>query len=148
MKEKDYENLRGFFIEEIKVGQEAVISKTITESDIVLFAAVTGDNNPVHTSDSFAKKTIFKKRIGHGFLSASLISAVIGTKLPGPGSIYINQSLSFLAPVYIGETITVRVVVKSKNEEKKRVFLETYCEKDGKKVVSGEAEIMVNSKKK
>ena len=93
MKYEEYEKLRGLYIEEIEIGQEAIISKTITESDIILFSAVTGDNNPVHTSEEFAKETIFKKRVGHGFLTASLISTVIGTKLPGPGSIYLNQSL-------------------------------------------------------
>ena len=92
MKYEEYEKLRGLCIEEIKIGQEAIISKTITESDIILFSAVTGDNNPVHTSEEFAKETIFKKRVGHGFLTASLISTVIGTKLPGPGSSYLNQS--------------------------------------------------------
>lgn len=147
MKKQEYENLRGLCFEEIKIGQEAIISKTITESDIILFSAVTGDNNPVHTSEEFAKETIFKKRVGHGFLTASLISTVIGTKLPGPGSIYIKQSLSFLAPVYIGETITVKVLVKSKDEKKNRVILDTFCEKDGKKILKGEAEILVISKK-
>ena len=118
MKYEEYEKLRGLCIEEIEIGQEAIISKTITESDIILFSAVTGDNNPVHTSEEFAKETIFKKRVGHGFLTASLISTVIGTKLPGPGSIYLNQSLSFLAPVFIGETITIRVSVLSKDVQK------------------------------
>ena len=147
MKYEEYEKLRGLCIEEIEIGQEAIISKTITESDIILFSAVTGDNNPVHTSEEFAKETVFKKRVGHGFLTASLISTVIGTKLPGPGSIYLNQSLSFLAPVFIGETITIRVSVLSKDVKKKRVILNTSCEKDGKTILKGEAEILVMSKK-
>ena len=148
MDKQDYEKLHGFYFEDIEVGQEALISKTVTESDIISFANITGDNNPVHVSKTFAERTIFKRVVAHGFLSASLISMVIGMKLPGPGSIYINQSLSFLAPVFPGDTIEVKVRVKSKDNKKKRVYLETFCEKKGKKVLDGEAEILVESKKK
>ena len=148
MDKQDYDKLHGFYFEEIEVGQEALISKTITESDIISFANITGDNNPVHISNSFAERTIFKKVVAHGFLSASLISAVIGMQLPGPGSIYINQTLAFLAPVFPGDTIEVKVRVKSKDEKKNRVILETFCEKKGKKILNGEAEILVESKKK
>ena len=100
------------------------------ESDVVLFSGVSGDNNPVHISEEFAKNTLFKRRVAHGFFTASLISTVIGTKLPGPGSIYLKQSLKFIAPVYIGETINVKVKVKSIDLSKKKVILETFCEKN------------------
>ena len=148
MKVKEFQELHGLFLEDLKVGQEAMISKTVTESDVVLFSGVSGDNNPVHLSDEFAKKTLFKKRVAHGFFTASLISTVIGTKLPGPGSIYLKQSIQFLAPVFIDETIKVIVKVKSINLKKKKVTLETYCEKDRMRVLEGEAEILVQSKLK
>ncbi len=147
MNESEFEKLRGFYLEELNIGQQAITSKTITEADIVLFSAVTGDNNPVHTSEAFAEKTIFKKRVSHGFLTASLISTVIGTKLPGPGSIYVKQSLFFLAPVYPGDTVNIKVIVKSIDNIKRRVTLETYCEKNGEKVLNGEAVILVKSNK-
>ena len=120
MNENEFRELHGFFLEDLKVGQEAMISKTVTESDVVFFSGVSGDNNPVHISDEFAEKTLFKKRVAHGFFTASLISTVIGTKLPGPGSIYLKQSIQFLAPVFIGETIKVIVKVKSINFKKKK----------------------------
>ena len=110
------------------------------------FSGVSGDNNPVHISDEFAEKTLFKKRVAHGFFTASLISTVIGTKLPGPGSIYLKQSIQFLAPVFIGETIKVVVKVKYINLKQKRVTLETYCEKKKERILEGEAEILVQSK--
>ena len=147
MNDNDFEKLHGFFIEDLKVGQKAVLTKKITENDINRFSEITGDDNPVHVNEDFAKHTIFKKRIAHGFLSASLISTVIATKLPGPGSIYINQSLKFLAPVYIDEEISVNVIVLEINSEKKRVKLLTECFKSEKKILTGEAEILVNSKK-
>ena len=147
MSKKNFKKLHGFFIEDLEVGQKAILKKKITEDDIYQFSKITGDNNPVHVDEDFAKQTIFKKRIAHGFLSASLISTVIATKLPGPGSIYINQSLKFLAPVYIDEEISVNVVVLEINMEKKRVKLLTECFKSEKKILTGEAEILVNSKK-
>lgn len=146
MEKNDYNLLHGYFIEDLKVGQQAILSKTVTESDIVLFAGVTGDNNPVHTSDDFAKKTIFKKKVAHGFLTASFISTVIGTKLPGPGSIYINQTLKFCAPVFCGDTIKVKVKVKKIDLKTKRVDFITTCEKGKKKIIDGEAQILVSSK--
>ena len=147
MNDENFKKLHGFFIEDLRVGQESVLKKKITENDINEFSKITGDNNPVHLNENFAKHTIFKKRIAHGFLSASLISTVIATKLPGPGSIYINQSLKFLAPVFIDEEISVKIVVVEINKEKKRVKLLTECFKSDKKILTGEAEILVNSKK-
>ena len=148
MDAKEFKELHGFFLEDLKVGQEAIMSKTVTESDVVLFSGVSGDNNPVHISEEFAKNTLFKRRVAHGFFTASLISTVIGTKLPGPGSIYLKQSLQFIAPVYIGETINVKVKVKSIDLSKKKVIIETFCEKNKKKILEGEAEILVQSKLK
>ena len=146
MEENDFKKLHGFFIEDLEIGQKATLSK-ITEDDINQFSQITGDDNPVHVNEDFAKQTIFKKRIAHGFLSASLISTVIATKLPGPGSIYISQSLKFLAPVFIDEEINVNIVVLEINREKKRVKLLTECFKSEKRILTGEAEILVNSKR-
>ena len=146
MKLDQFNKLHGFFIQDLKVGQEAILSKTITEADITNFSGVTGDNNPVHISDDFASKTIFKKRVAHGFFTASLISTLIATKLPGPGSIYISQTLKFLAPAYIGDNILTRVIIQKIDKEKRRVNLLTECFISDKKILTGEAEILVDSK--
>ncbi|PPR43081.1 MAG: (R)-specific enoyl-CoA hydratase [Alphaproteobacteria bacterium MarineAlpha8_Bin1] len=146
MKLDQFNKLHGFFIQDLKVGQEAILSKTITEADITNFSGVTGDNNPVHISDDFASKTIFKKRVAHGFFTASLISTLIATKLPGPGSIYISQTLKFLAPAYIGDNILTRVIIQKIDKEKRRVNLLTECFISDKKILTGEAEILVDKK--
>ena len=130
----------GKTIEELKVGDTAKFSKTVSESDVYLFAGVTGDLNPAHVSEEFAKDTFFKTRIAHGMLSASFISTVIGTMLPGPGSVYMRQEASFLAPVKFGDTITAVVEVAEIIADKKRVRLKTYCINQEKTVVvDGEA---------
>lgn len=130
----------GKTIEEIKVGDTAKFSKTISESDVYLFAGVTGDLNPAHVSEEYAKDTFFKTRIAHGMLSASFISTVIGTMLPGPGSVYMRQEANFLAPVKFGDTITAVVEVAEIIVDKKRVRLKTYCINQEKTiVVDGEA---------
>ena len=130
----------GKTIEEIKVGDTAKFSKTVSESDVYLFAGVTGDLNPAHVSEDFAKDTFFKTRIAHGMLSASFISTVIGTMLPGPGTIYMRQEANFLAPVKFGDTITAIVEVAEIIADKKRVRLKTYCINQEKTiVVDGEA---------
>ena len=130
----------GKTIEEMKVGDTAKFSKTVSESDVYLFAGVTGDLNPAHVSEEFAKDTFFKTRIAHGMLSASFISAVIGTMLPGPGSVYMRQEANFLAPVKFGDTITAVVEVAEIIADKKRVRLKTYCINQEKTVVvDGEA---------
>ncbi|MBF91595.1 MAG: acyl dehydratase [Rickettsiales bacterium] len=146
MKLDQFNKLHGFFIEDLEVGQEAILSKTITEADIANFSGVTGDNNPVHISDDFASKTIFGKRVVHGFFTASLISTLIATKLPGPGSIYISQTLKFLAPAYIGDNILTRVIIQKIDKEKRRVNLLTECFISDKKILTGEAEILVDKK--
>jgi len=130
----------GKTIEELKVGDTARFSKTISESDVYLFAGVTGDLNPAHVNEDYAKDTFFKTRIAHGMLTASFISTVIGTMLPGPGSIYMRQEVSFLAPVKIGDTVTAIVEVAEIIADKRRIRLKTYCiNQENKTVVDGEA---------
>ncbi|MBS91525.1 MAG: hypothetical protein CMM95_00525 [Rickettsiales bacterium] len=146
MDENSFKELHGFFIEELEINQETEYRRIILENDIQSFAEVSGDKNPVHTNEEFAKKTIFRKKIAHGFLTASLISTVIATQLPGPGSIYISQSLRFLAPVFINDEVIVKVKVISIDSEKKKVKLLTECFKNEKKILTGEAEVLVASK--
>lgn len=133
----------GYYIEDIEPGMSAMFGKTITDADILLFAGVSGDTNPVHLNEEFAGATPFKGRIAHGLLSASLISTAIGTKLPGPGCIYVGQTLKFLAPVRAGDTVRAVVTVKEVDRERRRVILETVCKVQDKDVVTGEATIMV-----
>lgn len=129
--------------EDFKLGMKASTSKTITETDIILFAGISTDINPVHLDEEAAKNGIFKKRVAHGILVSGLISAVLGNKLPGPGSIYMGQELKFLAPVYIGDTITAEVEIIDLIPEKSRIKLNTTCtNQDGKVVISGTALIM------
>lgn len=119
--------MKGKTIDELNVGQTASFTKTISESDVYLYAGITGDFNPAHVNEIYAKKTAFKTRIAHGMLSAGLISSVLGNQLPGPGTIYMQQQLSFRAPVTIGDTITATVEVIEVIREKKRVRLKTVC---------------------
>jgi len=133
----------GMFVEDLQPGMSAVFGKTITDADILMFAGVSGDTNPVHLNEEFAGGTQFHGRIAHGMLTASLISTVIGTKLPGPGCIYVSQTMRFLAPVRAGDTVRAVVTVREVEMERKRVTLETVCLVAGKKVVDGEAVIMV-----
>ena len=138
--------MAGLFFEDLSVGQSASMGKTITEADILMFAAVSGDTNPVHLNAEYAAGTMFKQRIAHGMLSAGLISAVLGTQLPGPGTIYLAQNLKFRAPVKIGDTVTATVTVASLDAEKKRATLTTVCTVGGKPVIEGEASVMVASR--
>ena len=117
----------GAFFEDLQVGQTASLGKTITEADILMYAAVSTDTNPIHIDAEAAKASIFGERIAHGMLSAGLISAVLGTRLPGPGSIYMRQSLRFAAPVKVGSTVTATVTVTMLNAERKRATLSTIC---------------------
>ena len=127
-------------IEQIHVGDRAEFSKTVSESDIYQYAGVTGDLNPAHINEVYAQQTFFKTRIAHGMLAAGFISAVLGTQLPGPGTIYLKQDLSFLAPVRIGDTVTARVEVLEVITEKKKIRLKTTCtNQEGKQVLDGEA---------
>ena len=125
-------------------GQHAVFSKTVTEADVVLFAGITGDFNPAHVDEVQAAKSRFGGRIAHGLLSAGFISACIAMKLPGPGTIYLSQSLRFARPVRIGDTVTARVEVVEWNAAKRRARLATTCHnQDGQLVIDGEAMVMV-----
>jgi 3-hydroxybutyryl-CoA dehydratase len=136
----------GLFFEDLQVGQRASFGKTITEADIVLFAAVTGDTNPMHLNAEYAKDTVFKERIAHGMLAAGLITKVLGTQLPGPGTIYMSQSLKFRAPVRIGETVTATVEVLALHPERHRATLRTVCTVAGEPVLEGEAYVSVPSR--
>lgn len=130
----------GKTIQELGVGETAEFAKTISETDIYLYAGITGDFNPAHINVEYAKNTFFKTRIAHGMLAAGLISALLGTKLPGPGTIYLRQSLNFLAPVRIGDTITARVEIIEMLTEKNRVRFKTECvNQDGTAILDGEA---------
>lgn len=129
---------KGKLIDELKVGDTAQISKTITASDIELFAKATGDFNPVHLDQAYAEKTMFKGRIAHGAFSIGLLSTVLGNILPGHGTIYLSQEVKFLAPVRIGDTITAKVEVIELISEKNRAKFRTSCtNQDGKLVVDG-----------
>ncbi len=129
-------------IEQLSIGQTASFSKTVTESDIYLFAGVTGDINPAHVNEAYASKTFFKGRIAHGMLSAGFISAVLGMQLPGPGTIYLEQNLRFLFPVRPGDTITATVEVVDLDPTKNTALLRTICtNQDGKQVVDGLAKV-------
>ena len=136
----------GMFFEDLVVGQSASFGKTITEADIVLFAAVTGDTNPMHLNAEYAKDSIFGERIAHGMLAAGLITKVLGTQLPGPGTIYMSQSLKFRAPVRIGQTVTATVEVLALHPEKHRATLRTVCTVAGEPVLEGEAFVSVPSR--
>ena len=132
--------MHGKLIDEIKPGEKAKITKTVSESDVYLFAGITGDLNPAHINEEHAKKTFFKTRIAHGMLPAGFISAVIGTSLPGPGTIYISQELKFKAPVHFGDTVTAEVEVVEINREKNRVVLTTKCtNQNGVLLIDGQA---------
>ena len=126
--------------EDIKIGQHAEYVRTVTSEDIEMFGQVSGDYNPLHFNEDWAKTTMFKGRIAHGILTATYVSTVIGMKLPGPGTIYISQSMKFRRPVRIGDEITARVEVIDKNDEKEFLTLKTVCvNQEGKMVLDGEA---------
>ena len=135
--------MKGLFLEDLSVGQSAELTMTVSEQGIESFAQVTGDVNPVHLDEAYAATTPFKTRIAHGMLSAGYISAVIGTKLPGPGAIYVGQTLRFKRPVKIGDEVTARCPITEIDQEKARIVLETVCTVADKPVVEGEATIMV-----
>jgi len=133
----------GYAFEDLATGMSASFSRTVTEADIVNFAGVSGDFNPVHMDEEFAAGTVFKGRIAHGMLSGAFISTLLGTRMPGPGSIYVSQSMRFRAPVRIGDTVTIQAEVKELNADKRFVTMDTRCLVKGKPVVTGEAVMMV-----
>lgn len=138
----------GFDIEEISLGMSAEVAKTITEADIVLFAGISSDVNAVHMDEEYARTTPFGGRIAHGMLSASLLSSVLGNRLPGPGTIYLSQSLHFRAPVRPGDTVHARVTVKEIIADRGRVVLDTVCTVGDKVVIDGEAMVMPTSRRR
>lgn len=135
--------MQGLYLEDLTVGQSAELTAEVTGSTIQAFAEVSGDNNPVHLDEDYAAKTQFGGRIAHGMLSGAYISAVIGTRLPGPGAIYVSQSMRFRRPVKIGDKVVARATVTEIDPDRARVTLATVCAVGGKSVVEGEAVVMV-----
>ena len=130
-------------IQEMKIGDHASVTKTVSETDVYLFAGITGDLNPAHTNEVAASKTMFKTRIAHGMLGAGFISVVLGMYLPGPGTIYMGQELKFTKPVHIGDTVTATATVEEIILEKNRVILDTtVVNQDGEVVIKGKATVM------
>lgn len=132
-----------YCFEDLELGMEASFQKAVSDADIVGFAGISGDKNPVHLDETYAARTMFKGRIAHGMLTASYISAVFGTEMPGPGAIYISQTLNFRAPVRIGDVVTAKVKVVELIGAKRRARFECQCLVGGKPVLEGEAVLMV-----
>jgi 3-hydroxybutyryl-CoA dehydratase len=135
--------VQGIFFEDLTIGQSAETTNIVGAADVEAFAAVSGDTNPVHLDEAYAMTTPFQGRIAHGMLSGAYISAMLGTKLPGPGAIYLTQSLRFRRPVKIGDPVVTRVTVQALDERRAHATLTTICQVDGKTVVDGEAVVMV-----
>ena len=133
----------GYKFEELSVGMSHETVHTITEEDIDLFARVSGDYNPIHMDEDYAKKTAFGQRIAHGALTASYISGILGNNLPGPGAIFTHLEMRFRRPVYIGDTVTARAEITEKYERGNRITLKITCSVNDKPVVAGEAKVMV-----
>ncbi|MBL8670937.1 MAG: MaoC family dehydratase [Alphaproteobacteria bacterium] len=138
--------MRGYHYEDLSVGMTGEYARTVTEADIVMFAGITGDTNPVHLNQIYAESTIFKTRIAHGSLLAGYISCILGTIMPGPGCIYLSQTLRFKAPVRIGDTVVATVTVVGKNDEKKRLTCSTTCMVGERTVLEGEAVVIAPSR--
>lgn len=143
-----YQALHGYYLEDLSVGMSESFTKTVSEADIVAFADLSGDTNPVHLNEDFAAATPFKGRIAHGMLGAALLSTVFGTKLPGPGCIYISQDLRFKAPVRIGDTVVAKVTITEIVPEKRRVKFACECRVGDTVVIDGEASLMVSRRPK
>jgi len=137
------QNVGSLTIDEMYVGMSASYTQTITDADIKSFAGISGDNNPIHMSEEYASESRFGKRIAHGLISASFFSALFGTRIPGPGCVYVSQSLNFKRPVYIDDTVTATVIVTNIDKSKNRVFFDTVCKVKGKTVIDGKAEIYI-----
>lgn len=135
--------IKGLYFDDIDVGMSEQFSKIISDDDIVQFADVSGDVNPLHLDETYAKGTVFKQRIAHGMLTASFLSTIFGTKLPGPGCIYVSQSLNFRRPVKIGDEVIAQAHVKEVLSDQCRVIMECSCTVNGKTVLDGEAVLMV-----
>ena len=135
------------YVEDLKIGMSRMLERQITQNDIVLFSKVSGDENPVHFDDGYAQQTIFGKRIVHGMLTASLISAVIAEQLPGHGTVYLSQTLKFIRPVLPGQLVITSVIVTHIEDSNRRVTLDCNCKVDGKVVLAGEAIVLAPSRK-
>jgi 3-hydroxybutyryl-CoA dehydratase len=135
------------YFEDLSVGMRETLMKTVMNEDVIGFANLSGDHNPIHLSEHFARKTRFGERIAHGLYTASLISAVLGMYLPGPGAVYLSQTLNFRGPVRIGDVLTITVEVAEVNPEGRRVLLRCECLVDGKVVLDGEARVTVPTRK-
>ncbi|KGK41908.1 acyl dehydratase [Nitrincola sp. A-D6] len=140
------QDIHGYYLEDLTVGMSDSYAKTISESDVYMFAGISGDNNPVHINEEYAKTTIFKQRIVHGMFSAALISTVAGTRLPGPGAIYIDQQIKFKAPVHIGDTAKATLTVIDIDEKRRRVKMRTDVTVGEALVATGEATFMVDKR--
>ncbi len=138
--------ITGRFFEDLSIGMEASFAHTVTADEVADFARISGDVNPVHLDEAYAATTPFKQRITHGILTASYISAVLGTKLPGPGCIYVSQTLIFRAPVHIGDKVTATVRITDLIPEKRRAIFHCACKVGDKGVLEGEAVLMVPSR--
>ncbi len=135
--------LHGYYFEDLKVGMSASFGKTLTDADVLMFTGVSGDTNPLHQNREFAEQTPFKEPIVHGMLTASLISTLIGTRLPGPGCIYMNQSLKFTVPVRVGDTVTAKAVIVELDEKRPFAVLDTTCSVGDQVVLKGQAKVKV-----
>lgn len=135
--------MAGYFLEDLSIGQTAELTRVASDEAVSAFAAISGDTNPLHLDQAFAETTPFKTRVAHGMLSGSYISAVLGTHLPGPGGVYLSQSLAFKRPVHIGDEVTARVTISAIDQAKGHVVLKTACLVAGKVVVQGEAVVVV-----
>jgi 3-hydroxybutyryl-CoA dehydratase len=133
----------GYYFEELSVGMSESYTRTVSDADIRHFAEISGDTNPVHLDDDFAATTRFEQRIAHGMLTGSYISTVVGTKLPGPGCLYVSQTLNFRAPVFIGDEVTATVIITELNERRGYVTLNTVCSVGDKDVIRGVALMLV-----
>ena len=140
------DDLHGYYLDDLTEGMSASYAKTITDADVILFAGISGDNNPMHLNEEFASQTRFGGRIVHGMFLAGLISSVAGTRLPGPGAIYIDQQMRFRAPVKVGDTVTARLTITEINRERRRIKAETLCLVRGQTVLDGTATFMVDNR--
>lgn len=139
----DIQSFKNIPILEIEIGMSASLTKKITSEDIMLFASISGDKNPIHTDDEYAKNTRYKKRIAHGLMSASYFSALFGTKMPGYGCVYVSQTLNFKRAIYIGDEVTATIKVTKIDLNKKRVYFDTVCKVKNKTAIAGNAEIYI-----
>ncbi len=147
MTESFFEQQHGYYIEDICVGMSALFAKTITEADVIMFSAISGDNNPLHLNEEFAYQTRFKTRIIQGMLTTSLWSTLVGTRLPGPGSAYVNQEMKFVKPVHIGDTINAKITVIDINLGKQLVFFDAECVVEHSIVACGQGIVWVPRRK-